>query len=159
MENGIKILSVKVERKTDTDPDLSHLGEYGSEDKPGAIDREERGKRNNTREYRYFYPARSADDTGNPNSPIEDYERMESYNRGNWCMLGISAKAKIQLADNGVIQTIYSGGLWGIESDGGEVYLEQEEAEQLTELAGELQRLGCTKQQIDAAYANVERND
>ena len=43
---------------------------------------------------------------------------------------------------NGVVQTIKSGGLWGIESDSEEEYRREIEAEQVGELRAILESLG-----------------
>lgn len=156
MRNG-KILSVRIERAADTAPDTSYLGEYSnSATSPAAIDRQERGDCG--REYRYFNPAMTGEETGNPDSPEQDYQRMESLNRGNWWYIGIIAKAKIQTGRNSVIQTISSGGLWGIESDSDSAYLDQVRREELSSLFGELKRIGFSEAQIHKAYENIEED-
>lgn len=67
-----------------------------------------------------------------------DKERLEAYNRGTWEMIGIKAVATIHIpvdGDNTVkIQTIDSGGLFGIESDEGEDYIKDIEREQIAEV-------------------------
>jgi hypothetical protein len=88
----------------------------------------------------------------------EDCERCESLNRGNWCYLGIIAKAKVVLAD-GVVQAIRSGGLWGIESDSGEDYLSGVEKDELANLRKQLEAVGFGKRAIDYAFRNVEREE
>ena len=75
-----------------------------------------------------------------------DYARMESYNLGFWHMIGIRAEAKIEI--NGVIQTITSAGLWGIESDSDEEYLEGIECEQLSELREILADMNFSQEEI-----------
>src|SRR6202023_2691183 len=73
----------------------------------------------------------------------QDFARMESLNNGQWGFIGIHARADVQLADNGgLLQTLHSGGLWGIESDSDESYLESIQAEELATLRGELQAVG-----------------
>jgi len=154
--NRKRILSVRVMRDVDTDPDLSWLGEYGSTPRgEHVIDRQERGDQSRGT-YRYFTPAMTGDESGNPDSPEQDYSRMEAYNRGDWCMLGIWVEAEVQLAHHGVIQRIRSGGLWGVESDSGLEYLASVEHEELAALGSELEALGFTKRRIDAALASVE---
>lgn len=138
-----RINSVTINRMVDDNPDTSYLGEYSNlSDSGDAIDRKERGDmlRN---EYRYFNPT-------NPEYVEQDYERMESLNRGGWCYLGIQAQAEVIV--NGTIQRITSGGLWGIESDSGSDYFEEVAAEQCEELRDTLAELGFTKRQIDAAF-------
>lgn len=59
-------------------------------------------------------------------------DRLESYRRGDFYFLGIVAKTQIAVC--GTIQTLQSGGLWGIESDSDESYLQEIEREQIAEL-------------------------
>jgi len=153
----MKILSIKIRREVDPGPDLSYLGEYhgANKVKPQSIDRMERGDMGRN-EYRFFTPALTAEQTGNPDSPEEDYQCLEAYNRGDWCMLGIWAEAEVQTQNHGVIQTIRSGGLWGIESDSGEVYLDEIANEELAALSSELGALGFTKRQIKTAIAKAK---
>ena|SRR5437016_1875033 len=136
-------------------------------------------------EFRYFNPSFNyVDKNGNPSDGLtseevrkytrQDYERMESLNRGDWCFIGIIAEAEIQLTttwENSVVskvswhspiapyQTITSGGLWGTESDSDESYLQEIEQEQLSELRSQLKALGFSSRAISAAFKNVERKD
>jgi hypothetical protein len=55
----------------------------------------------NRREYRYFNP--SDNYKGEPAEDIrqyvrQDYERMEAYNRGDWCYVGVYATAEVELS-------------------------------------------------------------
>jgi hypothetical protein len=151
-----KILSVELRREVDSSPDNSHLGEYS--DRPGpddrTIDRQERGDMGRD-EFRYFIAAVSGEDTGNPDSVEQDYQRMESLNRGDWFSFGVSAVAEVQLTPGGVIQKIRSGGLWGIESDSDKSYFAEVESEQLAELRGELEQLGFKPGAIRKAFKNA----
>jgi len=88
----------------------------------------------------------------------QNYAQMESLNRGDWCYIGLIAKAEVQLDRNGLVQTIHSGGLWGIESDSDNAYLNQVRSEELTQLGEELARMGFSKGQIERAFANVEED-
>lgn len=83
----------------------------------------------------------------------QDYERMESLNNGNWCFLGIIAKAKILVpaGNYSQLQTITSGGLWGIESDSGDEYIREEAQNQLSDLKDQLLALGIGKRAIEYA--------
>jgi hypothetical protein len=134
-----KIIWVRFQREIDTDPDLSYLGKYTSKHEEGAIDRQERGDMGRN-EYRYFVPAMTGEETGNPDSPEQDYQRAEDYNKQGWCMMGVFAAAKIEV--NGVCSIIRSGGLWGIESDSEESYFQEVEQEEFAQLEGQLQELG-----------------
>ena len=147
---------VWIERRVDSDPGLSWIGEYSNSPKVDwAIDRAERGDQA-VREFRYFNAAHSGEQTGNPNSPEEDYQRMEAYNRGDWWCVGVIAKAEVRMP-SGVVQTIRSCGLWGIESDSAEEYFADVEKEELSGLREELTSLGFGPRAIAYAFRNVER--
>ncbi len=89
----------------------------------------------------------------------QDYQRHESYNRGDWCMLGIIAKATVQLTSKGPVQTLRSGGLWGIESDSEEDYFATVEREELDDLRRQLEAVGFGKRAVDYAFRKVEREE
>ncbi len=113
-------------------------------------------------QYRYFNPNHE-NYKGLPETDIrkycrQDYERMESLNRGNWCFIGIRAEAQIQTGSD-VVQDITSGGLWGIESDSGKEHLEETIREELANLKTELLALGFSSRAISTAFKNVERKD
>lgn len=112
----------------------------------------------NSREYNYFKPYAGGEPEGSGDYITygkQDFKRMESLNNGNWCFIGIIAKAEIR-TKNGTSQTITSGGLWGIESDSGESELDQVGKEQLEGLRQELKRLGFNKKAIDKAFLNTK---
>lgn len=155
-----RILEVKIERCIDDSPDASFLGEYSSNPGPAdkTIDRRaagdwERGT------FQYFIAALSGEESGNPESVKQDYERMEALNKGDWCFIGIKAKAAVKLTESDLTQTLHSGGLWGIESDAGEDYLTEEEENQLAELRQELKAVGFGKRAIDKAFQTITRKD
>lgn len=119
--------------------------------------------------YRYFEPCWQ-NYKGEPHADIvkhigQDFERMESLERGNWCFIGVRAEAEIFLLPANslansvhVTQTITSGGLWGIESDS-ESYIASEEQNQLAELREQLTALGFSRRAISTAYKSIERKD
>ena len=130
------------------------------------------------REYRYFNPSFNyVDKSGHAlpgNAPedvrkytLQDYERMERLYRGDWGFIGIQASAKIQTGSvRGVtslgsevhtVQTITSGGLWGIESDSDADYIRSVENDELAELRTELHSLGFSSRAIAAAMKDVIR--
>lgn len=113
-----------------------------------------------SREYNYFLPYAGGEEPGTDDYQKygkQDFKRMESLNRGDWSFIGIIAKAEI-VTHAGTMQTIRSGGLWGIESDSGD-YLDEVGKEQLDELRAELTSLGFGKRSIDYAFKNVEEED
>jgi hypothetical protein len=149
-----KILRVWIEHRTDVDPDTSHLGEYSNTPTEIAVDRKERGDMGRG-EYRYFNPAMSGEETGNPDSPEQDYQRMEALQRGDWAYIGVIAKAEVQLTSD-LVQVLRSGGLWGVESDSGADYLKEVADEELCSLRTELEAVGFGRRAIAKAFANVQ---
>lgn len=121
-------------------------------------------------QYRYFNPSSNYVDSldrlvdGNTAEEVrkyvrQDYERMESLNRGAWSFIGIAAEAEVQTNGMSTIQRIRSGGLWGIESDSDRDHFRMVEAEELDQLKTELHAIGFTKRAISAAFRNVEHKD
>jgi hypothetical protein len=113
------------------------------------------------REYRYFNSASIESDNSDEDNrtyALQDYKRMRGLNNDQWCFVGISAKAVVQL-NGSLTQTIRSGGLWGIESDSDPSYFTEIEGEQLSQLRDQLQAIGFTKRAIAAAFRNVEREE
>ena len=113
-------------------------------------------------EYQYFNPSFNyVDSKGNPKdlTPEEvrkytrqDYERMERLNAGDWCYIGIRAEVDVQTSFGSPIQTITSGGLWGIESDSDKAYFAEVAAEELGQLKTELRALGFSARAISKAF-------
>ena len=83
----------------------------------------------------------------------KDYERMESYNAGDWGFVCVAAVAEIQLETHEVIQTITSGYCCGVESDGD--YWKEVGKEQLSELRSQLSAIGFSKRAIATAVKNL----
>jgi len=158
-----RIHKVVIKRMQDECPDTSWLGDYSDKQASEfSIDR----AHDLDCLYRYF------------NGPIEnykgelpedirkyvrqDFERMESLYRGDFCFIGIRAEAEwsitqTEYARNGsLIQTVTSGGLWVIESDSSSEYLKEIEQEQLAELRSQLKAIGFSSRAISAAFRNVE---
>ena len=177
-KSGKRILSVTIKHIIDENPDTSWLGEYSdTAETEFAIERRAYGQ-GNQREFRYFngpvdnYKGESPEDIRK--YVRQDYSRMESLNRGDWCFIGIRAEAEVQLAatwENSVVskvswhspiapyQTITSGGFWGIESDSEDSYIKEEEQNQLSELRAQLKALGFNSRAISCAFQNIERKD
>jgi len=137
--NPVQIRRVYVKTMIDENPDLSHLGKYSDTPGPYAIDREERGDMRRG-EFRYWNPAMTAEETGNPDSVEQDYKRHEAYGDDLWQAMGIRACAEVVAGDT--TQTICSAGLWGIESDSEPTYFTGVAEEQLEELYTILQDFG-----------------
>jgi hypothetical protein len=145
-----KIDHIKIKIMDDDYPDLSGLGEYSDTPKEGAIDRREYfGSSWRVGEYKYFNPGNyDPTDPDRDEYALQDYERMEAYNHGDWRCIGIRADCKY-LIDNWIIQEITSGGLWGIESDSGDDYLKEIAQEETFSLTIYLKEIGFTDKEIE----------
>lgn len=89
---------------------------------------------------------------------LADYERMEQLNNGYFSFIGISAEAKVLTSYDGknwLINTLSSGGLWGIESDSDSEYINEVQSEQLAELKDVLIEYGFTEQEINEKSSEV----
>ena len=118
-----------------------------------------------SREYRFFKPEAGGEKEGTEDYKkygLQDFERMESYERQNWCMTGIKAVAKIQTSNDGknwLCNEVSSGGLWGIESDCGAECKKEVADGQLAELRNALKAFGFNNRQIDQAFQGVKEVD
>ena len=117
------------------------------------------------RTFRYFNSGsvdKSNTDEENRTYAKQDYERMADLDRGCWGFVGIRAEAEIAIPNgNGsaTLQTIRSGGLWGIESDSGDDYFTEVGNEELADLKTQLHALGFSKRAIAAAFRDVQHKD
>ncbi len=156
---GLKI-NRRVKWKIDETPDLDNLGKYVDQHEEGAIDRKKEGDCRSG-ECRYFvsennsvYRKKDWDHVdGKTKADLirkhgslanvtrhyakQDYERMESYNRGEWHMRGCVVSVRY-----GSLRAEAS--VWGVESDCGDDY-ERELIRDLTrdamrELRGKLMK-------------------
>lgn len=95
----------------------------------------------------------------------QDYNRMQAYNRGVWCFMGIRAEAEVMPNTHsdgngkwhGVWHKITSGGLWGIESDSDAEYIAEVEQQELASLKDELRAFGFSTRAISKAFQDVQR--
>jgi hypothetical protein len=69
-------------------------------------------------------------------------DRLEAYRRGDFGFVGVRAVAEILIGGVMVTETITSPGLWGIEDDSGDEYLEQIGEEEKVTLRAMLEELG-----------------
>jgi hypothetical protein len=161
-----KIDYIKIVRESDDNPDTSYLGEYGDVIKPGCIivnsgefiedvpedDIPERG-----REYRFFYPMEIDEPIGSKNYreySLQNFKRAERLNSGEWNFISISSEARVLTSYDGktwLINTLSSGGLYGIESDSEESYLKSIEDEELDSLKDVLKEYGFSDEEINKA--------
>jgi hypothetical protein len=165
------ITRVYTETSVDAQPDTSWLGRFSDMAEAGCIIRigEHAGRflqdlgdddelPNKCHEYRFFIPVYSnwegESDAKKREYALHDWKRMEDLSKGEWCFVGVIAKA-IVTSIPGTMQTLRSGGLWGIESDSGK-YLDEVRTEQLQELRAELDAFGFGSRAIDYAFKKAE---
>lgn len=156
MNNTKRIDKVIIKRLIDESGTPDHLGKYsgtpGDPDK--TIDRQAMADWR-PGDYRYFIAANGPEETGNPDSVMQDYRRTEAGMNGEWCMVGVVASAVVTLTGS-VVQTFTSGGLWGIESDSDASCFAEAEKEELDNLKSELLAAGFAEADIIAAFAEAE---
>jgi hypothetical protein len=77
---------------------------------------------------------------------IDDEARLADYDADGWHMIGIKAAATFLIPLNGhhVIQIVETPGLWNIESDSDDAYLDAVYADECAELAAMLNVLGVS---------------
>lgn len=136
-----KVVKIEVKRIVDENPDLSflettpeyHYGKNGSNWSHVS----EEGRQRIIAKYGSIWNACMA-------YAKQDKERLDAYNRGVWEMIGIRAVATIHIPaddDTVKIQTIDSGGLFGIESDSDDSYIHDIGREQIAEVKNYLRIL------------------
>jgi hypothetical protein len=74
----------------------------------------------------------------------EDADRIASWRRGDWSLIGIQARADIVIVRNGhdTVYELLSPGLWAVESDSGEEYLRSVFADECDTLRGDMAAMG-----------------
>jgi hypothetical protein len=149
-----KINKIIIRHIPDYDADLDWIGTFDREPQSEfAIEHEP----DNNRTYNWFNPQKGA--VENKKQAKRDYERLLAYDRGDWGMIGIKAEAHIACSLDGKtwkLDTITSGGLWGIETDADEKYHNEIEQEQLAELKDYLKEYGFTDEEIEKAEVVIE---
>lgn len=77
----------------------------------------------------------------------EEFEdRREAYQRGDFYFVGVRAEAEVVI--EGTLQTLQSGGLWGIESDSERSYFEEVANEEWSQLRDVLKTVGVATKQL-----------
>jgi hypothetical protein len=84
--------------------------------------------------------------TGESENEREDKAYIDSYYNDEWTFLGVYVEADLLVA--GTVQTIRSAGLWGIESNSGNEYLDGVAEEEYDELLGILEALGVAEDAV-----------
>jgi hypothetical protein len=86
-------------------------------------------------------------------------DRRETYELGYWYLFGVRLLARITLEHAGRIpETIElrTPGLWGVESDAGEEYLDEIAADELPMLVEDLRAFGFSPTEIGEAIAHLD---
>lgn len=81
----------------------------------------------------------------------QDRLRIAAYNRGDWHMTGIRARADILIPAGGnafAMYTLTSPGVWGVESDCGEGYQQELYGDELDTLKAHMRALAAVFQTI-----------
>ena len=125
-----ELISIKVKWEPDEYPDLSWLETTLEDGK--IID-----------SWRYTQEEYDANPEQVQQWISEDHKRLSSY-VFDWCMMGCYAEAKIKTPINptcGLLNTIRSGGLYGIESDSTPEHKKEIEIEELDQLKDVLETM------------------
>lgn len=77
-------------------------------------------------------------------------ERLAAYKRGDFSFVGVRAEAAVII--DGVVQTLTSGGLYGIESDSDKAYFEEVGAEEWDGLRQILKTVGVATDQLPQGF-------
>lgn len=77
----------------------------------------------------------------------EDAERLAAFRRGDWHFIGVRAKAIVWIQRNNyrTNYTLESAGLYGIESDSSEKYLQSVFKEECNQLLTDIRAFGSVK--------------
>jgi len=94
-------------------------------------------------------PDTSFFDSGDPEYKDQDEDRRKQYERGDFSFVGVRAETDVDI--QGVLQTLTSGGLWGVESDG-KVYIEEVAAEEYNDLRKILISIGVSTAQLPTKF-------
>ena len=73
-------------------------------------------------------------------------DRREAYQRGDFYFVGIRAEAQVVI--EGTIQTLQSGGLWGIESDSDQSFFNEVANEEWDQLRSVLKTVGVPTKEL-----------
>jgi len=73
-------------------------------------------------------------------------DRREAYQRGEFSFVGVRAEAQVVI--EGIVQTLTSGGMWGIESDSDEAYIEDVALEEYDNLRDILKAVGVSTAEV-----------
>ncbi len=142
-----------INRVFDTDPDLSYLGAFSDTKGNFAVKHETDDPRSSD----WF----NAEGVENMEQARQNYKRFLQFGNEEIHCIGIVAEAQILIPlgnddKYGIRQNIQSGGLYGIESDSGESYFREVEADQFSELKTVLKQLNCDTSNWEALIKDYQ---
>lgn len=111
-----------------------------------------------SREYRFFVPYAGGEKPFTPGfrkCAKQNFERMESLCRGDWCFLCVRAEAEVVFKGSKAVQSLSSGCLCGVKSDAGDCF-EEVTKERKAELSRILEAAGFSGEDVNSAFDNVE---
>ena len=87
-------------------------------------------------------------------------DRLRDYENGRFVFLGVRAGVTIVMHDDAhdgytFDHTLQTPGLWGVESDSGDAYIDEVYVEELASLVKDLQAFGVSEDLIADAKANA----
>ncbi len=87
--------------------------------------------------------------------------RLEQVNRGEVWQLGVIAEATVRTTEGNIsrLETLTSGGLWGMESDGGKEYFAETEQDQLADLKDHLEAFNVDTSNFEELAKNAQVED
>ena len=164
-----------IEHILDDCPDTSFYGKYADQLDDGVIVREfdefwenlddeqkEDAENTRSREYRGFKPYAGEEKEGTEDYykyGLQDYERMEKLNKGDFCFIGIVANCKVKYPigqGSFRLENFSSSGLWGIESDSGKDYLDEVGKDELENLKFHLEKMNINTSNFDELAKDAE---
>lgn len=169
------IEKIWIEHILDIDADTSFYGKFTNELDDGVIvrefdefwenlDDEQKEDAENTRgrEYKGFKPYAGGEKVGTKDYykyGLQDYERMEMLNKGDFYFIGIVANCKVKYPigqSSFRLENFSSSGIWGIESDSGENDLDEMGKNELENLKFHLEKMNINISNFDELAKEVE---
>ena len=175
MQKTVDIIleKTRVVRHPDDFEDFSTLGEYTDEMEPGYIFRgnrpvfvedwpEDTERPDKGREWRCFIPPDNGEEIGTADYrkyALEDYERMEAFQRGEWTYITIYVSSVITAnigGDGDFLTNTICSSLSGIENDCDQMDIDGTIAELKAEQYASLKKIGFSEEEIEKSFSGCE---
>ena len=151
MSYKLRLETIRYVHQFDNSQSIDYLGEW--RDRPdkefNTVDNGI-GPDLSMREYRFFVAANVED----AQQAYKNYNRVRALSRGEWYFIGIYVKAELVFENEeggGIVHSVRTPGVWGIESDGDKGYLSEIRSGQLETLIDMLSAMGISQEQIEQA--------